>query len=863
MKTSRFPFFFSRLCSSLFLLAFLLAISVTPEKTWGRAQSSGKLTDLPKEITLEFNKGEKLAPKFLVGDVATPITTGLSLTDDLLEVVLSDQAWVLKNNTGFKYRASELRKEIKLKYTHTDGRQFESDKIAIKIKPNLELTVLLSKLGETKTLRPEDTVYLSEGEERKIDVSTMINGAAVAGKAESRHPNIVRSSGDKLIASGVQSDSEAQIDLKFDTLQTMPVAAFKIRALAKPDDIAFADLATRQLIEGDKLPNFKIQLKKGSNLLPLIKDLRDVKLDNDQPLLQAECIGEVVKVEALHWPREESPPTTKPANLTFTVVQGGLTPVSKPLTFTILRREGYITFSPPIVAPILPNGNITTTAQVRNKQGVPQPDVIVQFELENKEQDEKWVTLAAEGNQLTIYWRDPLPTEIESRNTDGTTVRHLRPPQIVVKVTAYLSNQPILAKLPVRLAAVSKFAPLKVKLNVMDERMASDLYGRVTSDENYVLTVRLFNNLKEDDGKQYIGSSILAYSASVEIAVGLEKKFNPKLKSELPFVWDPLAANDQAKLRKEKVKGIATAQSKSDLAKFDEYQKRINEAIAQLREAEKKALADEHELQNLLYEVKTDQTQDVKDKINVAERAARLSRVAANKAQDELSAIKLEIMRGTEARSTLYQLLAELSESGLPVDDGKWHLMRRDDFYHIANTFQSTQLPSRGLLTQSRNGNEPFCTGVVTYRPYTFEMMVNTVDRRDERSVRAIVFKILNAFGTAASLASAVPVGDAEPTGFQLFLDKYTNLLLPAADRLFPSLKETHRQNIVSQAMKPIEEIPFGSDITRVLFIPKRAIQGMLRGHETRISEICPFYFSIEVAVIQKGGVVQQGTISN
>jgi superfamily II DNA or RNA helicase len=120
MKTSRFPFFFSRLCSSLFLLAFLLAISATPEKTRGRAQSSGKLTDLPKEITLEFNKGEKLAPKFLVGDVATPITTGLSLTDDLLEVVLSDQAWVLKNNTGFKYRASELRKEIKLKYTHTE-----------------------------------------------------------------------------------------------------------------------------------------------------------------------------------------------------------------------------------------------------------------------------------------------------------------------------------------------------------------------------------------------------------------------------------------------------------------------------------------------------------------------------------------------------------------------------------------------------------------------------------------------------------------------------------------------------------------------------------------------------------------------
>jgi hypothetical protein len=231
----------------------------------------------------------------------------------------------------------------------------------------------------------------------------------------------------------------------------------------------------------------------------------------------------------------------------------------------------------------------------------------------------------------------------------------------------------------------------------------------------------------------------------------------------------------------------------------------------------------------------------------------------------ELTAIKTEILRLSESGSAIHQLLAEMSDPDIPMDDGKWHPVRRDDLRRIADTFEAVPLPSQQLLAQSRDNNEPPCVGVITYRPYTFEMMVNTVDRRDERSTRSIIFKILSGFGTAASLATTIPgvksgvEADSGLANFQLFLDKYTNLLLPAAERLFPSMKETHRQNIVAQAMKPIEEIPFGSDITRVLFIPKKEIHGLVRGHDIRISEICPFYFSIEVAVVQKGGVVQKG----
>ena len=52
-------------------------------------------------------------------------------------------------------------------------------------------------------------------------------------------------------------------------------------------------------------------------------------------------------------------------------------------------------------------------------------------------------------------------------------------------------------------------------LAIYTERLRATTY--------YVLSVRLFNNLKDETTKEYIGSSILAYSSSIEVAVNLEK----------------------------------------------------------------------------------------------------------------------------------------------------------------------------------------------------------------------------------------------------------------------------------------------------------------------------------------------------
>ena len=65
----------------------------------------------------------------------------------------------------------------------------------------------------------------------------------------------------------------------------------------------------------------------------------------------------------------------------------------------------------------------------------------------------------------------------------------------------------------------------------MDDTTAKDLYGGVSASEYYILMVRMFNDLRDDETKRYTGSSIIVYSGSVEVAVNLEKQYDKSSKS--------------------------------------------------------------------------------------------------------------------------------------------------------------------------------------------------------------------------------------------------------------------------------------------------------------------------------------------
>lgn len=446
-------------------------------------------------------------------------------------------------------------------------------------------------------------------------------------------------------------------------------------------------------------------------------------------------------------------------------------------TFDVLvvATGAYMQFEPP-TQPLLPGGSARIEAYFRDRSGARDESYHV-TDWKVASQYEKYVALAKEGNVVTVIRLDDvLEDEDEAEETEQTAAenrrraagargtqtqaakraaterarrlrRARRPSVIPILAEARSTANPDLTihgTAYVQLREITKFQPLSVKLNVMDDTTAKDLYGGVAASEYYILMVRLFNDLRDDETKRYTGASIIVYSGSVEVAVNLEKQYDEKSKS----------------IKKKSGNSSSTPNSK------DSY-----------------------------------------------------------------------------------------------VADGKWYELDPVADLHdaFADTSYTTKNPSPDE-TALPFGSDPVCEDTITYRPLMFEMVVNTADRREGRSLRSKVFDTLELVGLGTSFSSAIRF-PRPGRDLPIISDRFTNLLVPGLEKLFPSLQEQHRQNIVSQVMKPLEEVPFGSDVTRVLFIPKRPLRGIMPDHKVRISQICPYYFKIKVAIVDKTGqsTVEQG----
>lgn len=570
------------------------------------------------------------------------------------------------------------------------------------------------------------------------------------------------------------------------------------------------------------------------------------------------------------------------------------------INVTVTQKIGFIKLTSSSLI-LTQNGRITITAEVFGKSNTPvSPPPDVSFKLPNPAKDSVWVGLVKEGNKATLVWRNPSQQEIKDANENQVVPR---PSEIVVIASTRVEarSPEIESRIIIGMGEVVGFDFLKVKLNIMDQRTAGDLYGRVTSDEYYVLTVRLFNNLRDEITKQFTGDSILAYSSSIEIAVGLEKRFDRKgSNSYFPFV----ISKSEAKKRATQRASIASTEFDKDMTEAQKAQLDLNaavdtqyasrkEAISKLNDAlEKKVRAEKLTIvargmfdRNERREA-FGKANDAITEYNEAMIEAASALETASAAEDEVTSLRAAVGRASAGRALVNPDRARYGDPETAIDDSMWHPLTPADLNRLGPTSGPTPPPGpelsplpllsegeiratpKALAPVSDQGTpeenepqEPPCFGVITYRPFTFEMMVNTVDRRDNRSLRSRIFKVLDFIGTSTSFVTSVAVPGAS-SDLPLGLEKYRNLLLPGLDKLYPNFKEQQRQNIVSQAMKEIEEIPFGSDITRVIFIPKKSIHGLVRGHDVRISEVCPFFFRVQVAIVKKHGVVEQGTIA-
>ncbi|MBK7393673.1 MAG: hypothetical protein IPI64_10300 [Chloracidobacterium sp.] len=503
------------------------------------------------------------------------------------------------------------------------------------------------------------------------------------------------------------------------------------------------------------------------------------------------------------------------------------------VNITIQPKRGYMTIEALNGTTLLPNGALSFLINVYDANGTPKSGAI-EYTLEDEDSNKQWVSVSPQGSKVTVHWVD-LP---DRQKTES------RPNAVNLDVKATIpeaDDYPVEGKITVRMGGhVTRFSSLKVKLNVMDDRTVHDLYGKVLSNEYYALMVRFFNDLKSDDKNANIGQSILAYSSSVEIAVGLEKQYDGSSDSGIE-IWNKQKAEVEKKNWADQNDDIISNALPAVKREYDGQLRRYNGLMREWSNKNLRAVDAEAK-------TRTDRSEDTMK--------------AAKKLRADAEALYRKAMTLREQLRTHFQVNLPPLEAftygpDVAINDGKWYPTSRDDLINIAQQ-EAYLSDDDDDSSVSAKDNEPNCVDTITYRPYTFEMMVNTVDRREERTWRSRIFKILKgtAFGASTAIAVAIPGSSSD---LPLGIEKFGNVLIPGIEELIPNLKEQHRQNIVSQAMKPIEEIPFGSDITRVIFIPKKSISGLIRAHKARISLVCPFYFKVKVAVITKGGDVTLG----
>lgn len=432
-------------------------------------------------------------------------------------------------------------------------------------------------------------------------------------------------------------------------------------------------------------------------------------------------------------------------------------------TFTVTSDTGevrtfYVTVDPvattisfkPALPIVIIGQTLSVIATVLDKSGQPQFGRAVKWESLNTDR----LAVVADNNNVAQFIglsaTDNTPAKVRATVVDD--------PTITQEINVFVRGRD----------QVLGFEMLSIRLDLVDEQMARDLFGKKTLDDLYVAKVRLYNNLRNGSGEN-IGDSILVFSESLEANVALEKRCeNSNRSSECSQnrgQWLPLTQCD-----------ISIIRGLTQIVPF-----------------------------------------------NTASGQALPTPTASPQC-----------------------LLNTPFPTPVPTPRQTSQMGAITASAQSASTTSATPTPTPKLPIPTIDPNFPG-----RYRPYTFEMVANTHDRRDERSARSRSLLIANSLGSLVSFVTAIAV-PGPSSDLPLGLDKFQNLFIPSFEKLFPSLRESQRINLITQMMKPLEEVPYGSDITRIIFFPKKPLRGVLPGYIVRFTGVSTYNLSAEAAIIKK-----------
>jgi hypothetical protein len=355
------------------------------------------------------------------------------------------------------------------------------------------------------------------------------------------------------------------------------------------------------------------------------------------------------------------------------------------------------------------------------------------------------------------------------------------------------------------------FQPIDVRIDMLDERTTKDLFGGRTASEYHVAKIRIVNELSnEQNGGP--ASSVLFFSDALEVRVSLEKAPKENRNSWLP-------------LNKEDIYFINNWQSCSE-TQIQERQTRDLKDGSTFCSAEK---------QKKIARCQTEYQKEYKDYEGKDKNAynAKMEECKADAAIEELACqrVALSLSENCGCRDTDINCLmrCKFCQRNFNSDNNQ---------NAVTKTFPSG-------LTDLQNGQW------IPFRPFVYQVVANTHDRRADRSWRNRIFLGANMLGGATSFVTSFLIPNPS-SDLPLFLDKYQNLLIPTAEKLFPSMREVQRQNIISLILPPIVEVPYGTDVSKYVFFPKKQIGGILPNHWVRITSISSYNIQVKVGIVQK-----------
>lgn len=143
---------------------------------------------------------------------------------------------------------------------------------------------------------------------------------------------------------------------------------------------------------------------------------------------------------------------------------------------------------------------------------------------------------------------------------------------------------------------------------------------------------------------------------------------------------------------------------------------------------------------------------------------------------------------------------------------------------------------------------------IFAWNPLSSQIILDSAFIRFDRSRQRDFHNILQAAGSFGSfLTTGHILGGIQPIQI---LDAYNGLVLPGLDKFFPSHGDAEQTNLHRDLMQNVEQVGYGTVMTKYLLFPSGFFRGLYPNAKTRIGTIYPYNATLSVAYVTQAGTI-------